>query len=185
MDDLTREEREQKHLKVKKTIRVFGITLTVIGGGLTIAGLISFFSAFNSMGMPELFWLAFIGLPLLGVGMGMISFSYQREVARYMKNEHAPVVNETAEDVSPAIHTATKTIKDAWSDINSTSSNGAKTHETNNSRKNVKCAKCGAINDENSKFCSECGASLKKVCRHCRNEVECDDKFCNNCGQRL
>ncbi|MCL1819149.1 MAG: zinc ribbon domain-containing protein [Oscillospiraceae bacterium] len=45
---------------------------------------------------------------------------------------------------------------------------------------------CGVINEENRKFCSECGAKLEEakanVCG-CGAEIETGKKFCGACGK--
>ncbi len=51
---------------------------------------------------------------------------------------------------------------------------------------NVKCWKCGAENEPNSKFCSSCGASLEPVkCPKCNTINEPGAKYCSNCGYQL
>lgn len=50
----------------------------------------------------------------------------------------------------------------------------------------VRCPKCGALNAENAKFCSECGTRLgPKVCPKCGHEVPAGSKFCPECGTKV
>ena len=53
----------------------------------------------------------------------------------------------------------------------------------------MKCQNCGAENEDNAKFCSECGAKLeepqKYACPNCGKIVKENAKFCNECGQEL
>ena len=53
----------------------------------------------------------------------------------------------------------------------------------------MKCQNCGAENEDNAKFCSECGAKLeepqKYACPNCGKIVKENAKFCNECGQKL
>lgn len=52
----------------------------------------------------------------------------------------------------------------------------------------VICAKCGFKNQDNSKFCNECGASLIKafgVCSKCNIIYKNGEKFCSQCGEKL
>jgi hypothetical protein len=45
-----------------------------IGGGIVpISGFASFFSAFGSMSPPRHFWIAFLGLPMVGLGVKMLN----------------------------------------------------------------------------------------------------------------
>ena len=64
-----------EHLKKKKTLKIVGFVLLGIGVVLSAIGLISFFSAFNSQGArsPDLFWCCFIGFPLIGVYLLLLS----------------------------------------------------------------------------------------------------------------
>ena len=48
------------------------------------------------------------------------------------------------------------------------------------------CTQCGKVNDENAKFCIECGASLKNVqCESCGALSKIGSKFCAQCGHEL
>jgi len=52
--------------------------------------------------------------------------------------------------------------------------------------KNWKC-ECGNVNPGKAKFCSECGKAKnsKKVCEKCKMPNDPNNKFCNNCGEKL
>src|SRR5687768_7329138 len=80
-----------KHHSTRGFLRVFG-PLTVVAGLVLIAiGFISFFAAMNADGPPGLFWCAFLGMPVLFVGIVMCKFGYIGAVARYLAAEAAPV----------------------------------------------------------------------------------------------
>lgn len=50
----------------------------------------------------------------------------------------------------------------------------------------VRCPKCGSLNGENAKFCSNCGTSLDpKVCPKCGKPVPSEGKFCPECGEKI
>lgn len=51
----------------------------------------------------------------------------------------------------------------------------------------IRCLECNALNDENAKFCSNCGAKLEKVrvCPECGKKLEKNAKFCSNCGKKI
>lgn len=50
----------------------------------------------------------------------------------------------------------------------------------------VRCPSCGALNNENAKFCSECGAKLgPKCCPNCGAEIAPGAKFCGECGTKI
>lgn len=49
------------------------------------------------------------------------------------------------------------------------------------------CVKCGAENDDGTKFCSTCGHRLdgKKECPFCHAEIKEASVFCSTCGKRV
>lgn len=53
------------------------------------------------------------------------------------------------------------------------------------------CMECGAENDPEAKFCTNCGADMEKqqmsrrTCANCGNEIEEGIKFCPNCGAEV
>lgn len=48
------------------------------------------------------------------------------------------------------------------------------------------CSGCGNnVMNKNVKFCSECGMSLIKNCGNCGSEVQLEQKFCPDCGDKL
>lgn len=138
----------RKHKRVKMILRIVGLTLLVGGLTCTIIGFVDFFSSMlgEEMGMPKLFFLLFIGLPCMGIGGAMTLMSAQRGMARYVKNETAPVFNELGEDISPGI----KSIADAVK--------GDTPNATN--KPVVYCSACGTPNDTDAKFCKSCGKAM-------------------------
>ena len=126
-----------RHKLIKLILRITGCSLLIIGLILTIIGFLHF-GDFES----NLFTLTFIGLPCTAVGIGVTIFSFSQNIARFIKNEHTPIINELAEDISPAIKTYTSAVKDGLLDHSS-----------------KPCA-CGNKNPSDSKFCNKCGAKL-------------------------
>lgn len=55
----------------------------------------------------------------------------------------------------------------------------------------IKCSKCGADLDPNSRFCNQCGAQVEReesstiLCPICGAILSADSKFCNTCGTKL
>ncbi|MDE6586685.1 MAG: zinc ribbon domain-containing protein [Clostridia bacterium] len=161
---------QDNHESTKKKLKIIGGILLVVGAVFAITGFISFFSAFNNGGWPELFWMAFLGLPMCGIGGSIIGIAYKREISKYMKDESVPVINEAAEELSPAVKAVTRAVKDGVG-----GSRGGS---------NITC-KCGEVNPPDGKFCTRCGAPLLSACPHCGGTVDADDKFCGNCGNKI
>lgn len=113
--------------------------------------------------MPKLFFLAFIGLPMLGIGAGLLTLAFRREIATYSKNESVPVINEASSEIAPAIQNVVKAAK---------------------TESGVRC-ECGALNDADAKFCKACGKPLAKTCDNCGENNSADSAYCNNCGNKL
>jgi len=168
--------------QAKSGMRTLGPALTVIGAILTLIGIGSFFIAMGSsntfsplhpsqsfsdfqnqadslfqqhrQGQPKLFFLAFVGLPTLGVGITITKAGYLKEITQY-----------AAKETSPAISTVVSTVRSAIND-----------GET-------PCPHCALPIEPGSKFCSHCGNALADLqCPQCNALVEPDDKFCPSCG---
>lgn len=127
----------KKHKFIKLILRIIGSSLLIIGLILTIIGFLHF-GNFES----NLFMLTFIGLPCIGFGIGITVFSFSQNIARFIKNEHAPIINELSNDISPAITTYASAVKDGLFEDN------------------TKPCACGNKNPADAKFCNHCGTKL-------------------------
>ena len=161
-------DKKEKHERIKKTLKIVGPIVAAAGLILTIIGIASFFSAFGSGDMPSLFWCAFVGLPMFGFGLMITITAFRREIATYHKNETAPVVNELAEDIKPAVQSVASAVRE-----------GAPAAQGS------VCPHCGEQNDAAAKFCKNCGGALRKDCPACGEQNEADAKVCDNCGAKF
>lgn len=160
-------DNQNKHNEVKKKLKIVGVILLVAGGVFAIAGFASFFSAFGNGGIPKYFWMAFLGLPMCGVGGSLLTFAYKREISTYVKNESVPVINEAAEELTPAVKAVVGAVK-----------------ESSGAPRGIVC-QCGEVNPTDGKFCTRCGRPLYSACPHCGAAVDADDKYCGNCGGKI
>lgn len=186
-NDYDREAEQQKHLKTKKTLKIFGFIAVIIGGICALTGFADFFLAFVSFGdrMPYLFFLLFIGIPLLGIGGTLLSFGFRKEFMMYGKNEAVPVINQAAHDVTPAVQTIVSAVNEVKkSDEKNFGVNESSTPGTTDENFIV-CPDCGHKNSDGARFCSACGKSLESFCPNCKQKVDKSDKFCPNCGKKL
>ena len=97
---------------IRTLLRIAGPVIFLAGLVCTIIGTISFFVSFGSFGMPHYFWLAFIGMPLMFVGVVLCQFGFFGAVARFIAGEVAPVaadsVNYMAEETKGGVETVAK-----------------------------------------------------------------------------
>src|SRR5204863_8779261 len=106
------------------------------------------------------FWCAFVGMPLLAVGMAICKCAYLGAGVRYVASEVAPigkdVTNYMVEGTKGSIRDVATAIGEGFAAANSPHA--------------VRCQKCGAENETPANFCHECGAPLTKT------------KRCEKCG---
>lgn len=155
---------DEKHLKTKKRLKIAGIVCLIVGGVCSIIGLIDLFvSGFFNGEMPKLFFLVFIGFPLLGLGSSLTAFGFKKEVSTYIKNETVPVTNEFLHDIKPGI----SMVKDAAKE------------------EKISCPNCQNEIDKKAEFCPQCGKQLKKTCSICGNDKDpLDSNYCSKCGNK-
>lgn len=160
----------------KKKLKIIGFAVLITGIALAITAFADFFitiarfNEFNGFGpgMPKLFFLGFIGLPLIAVGSMILKFAYMGKIARYTSNEVSPVIKDTAnyllDDTRDSIAGVFEGIKEG---------------------PGIKCRFCGEVNKQGSKFCDNCGKPLAVICPSCSTANDADAKFCRNCGKNL
>ena len=153
----------KQNKKIKRTLRIIGISLLTIGIIFSAIGFINFFVSFSSMEPPKLFWCAFLGLPLVGVGLGTTLQSYRGEIAKFVAEESAPAAQTFLRGVTPAVSDLAKEIASS----------------------NPIVCECGTQNNKGDKFCKACGKTLIATCPHCNVHLAPDSKFCTNCGKEI
>lgn len=154
-------EIDPKHAQKKDTLKTAGVLMMVIGGVCSLIGLIDFFSAFSGNGEPTLFWLLFIGFPLLGIGTKVAGFAFLGEVSRYAAGEVAPVAKDALDYLSEG-RSGERTAADL-----------------------VACPSCSTKNRPDARFCDNCGKALAKACPSCGRVNDDDSRFCDGCGTAL
>ena len=105
-----------QHTTIRKVLRVGGPSVGILGLLFLIVGLGSFFSSFGSFESPRYFWCAFVGMPLLFVGLVMCKFGYMGAVYRYMAAETAPVAKDTINYVGEHMQPGVKAVAKAVSE---------------------------------------------------------------------
>ena len=128
----------------------------VFGVGLVLAaiGFISFFSAFGSFGMPSMFWMAFIGLPLMGLGTTMIKAGYLGPASRYVAGEVSPTLRDTLGFLGTGGGHL------VCASCGGRNAADAKFCDDCGVALQRVCPTCSAVNAGDAKFCDDCGAEL-------------------------
>jgi hypothetical protein len=165
------------HREVRAVLRVIGPATALVGLLFVVIGFGSFFASFGSFEPPRFFWCAFVGIPLLGVGVMISKFAYIGTVFRYMAGETAPV----GKDVTNYMVAGTKdSIRDAATAVGE----GFAVAGRGQDARAANCPQCGAENDESANFCHDCGAPITKAkrCEKCGEVNNPLARFCDNCG---
>ncbi len=96
---------ESQNRPARGALRGLGFFLVVVGGIFALVGLVDFFSAFGGRGFPTKFWCAFVGLPMIGIGISCLKAGYLGAIGRYVAGETTPVASESvkyiAEELRP------------------------------------------------------------------------------------
>jgi hypothetical protein len=168
------------HNDVRDLLRTIGPLVVGVGAIFTIIGIGSFFAAFGTFQPPRYFWCAFIGLPLVGVGVAICKFAFMGAVSRYIADEVAPVgkdvINYMAEGTQDAVRSVASAVGEGLR-------GGAPGHEA----QGIHCPKCNTANEASASFCKGCGAPLarSKPCPSCGEPNDPDARFCDHCGKAL
>ncbi len=110
------EERLQsrQHSNIRTGLQVGGPIVLGLGLIFTAVGFGSLLAAFGSHEMPRYFWCAFVGMPLIFVGVSMCMFGFLGAFGRFVAGESAPVAkdvfNYMGENIEPGIKAVTKAI---------------------------------------------------------------------------
>lgn len=179
-----------RHRSNRSILRVIGPLILLAGIVLTLIGVDGFFSAFLGAFMNEpsfdgppagikLFFLAFIGLPMTGVGLMITKFAYFGAVARYIASEAAPVAKDTTNYMIDGTKGA---VGDLAQSVGAGIAEGLSGHRP--ATEMVDCPSCAAACDSGARFCDQCGAPIPGLvrCQSCGAMNEPDARFCSQCG---
>ena len=163
---------EPQFRKARTVLRTLGPLLALAG---LVCIVVAMVDAFGSSGFhgPRLFWLFFVGGPLLLFGTAMSMFGYMGVVARYQGREVGPAVsatfNDIAKDSAPGVRAIAGAVRDGVTD-----------------EVGSRCPACAFANDADARFCAGCGGVLEaKACGSCGHPAKADARFCDECGAGL
>ncbi|MGO9110750.1 MAG: zinc-ribbon domain-containing protein [Thermoguttaceae bacterium] len=141
------------HASTRRTLRMLGPILAGIGLLLMIIGIGSFFASFGSFQPPRFFWCAFLGAPLLFVGLVICGFAFQGAVLRYQVGEVAPVAKDAINYMAEGTQEGVKTFAAALGEGLAAGMGGSRKADN-------RCPKCSHSNDADAKFCKNCGIAF-------------------------
>ena len=141
---------DDKHTQTRNSLRLFGILSIIVALICIITGFkdafispIGPFAINNSSNPFGKFWLMFIGIPLLGVGIAMTKAGYIGKVAEYGAKEITPVA------------------KDAWNYFNEKDDASPPAKSSGGNIVNaIQCNSCQHLNATTSVYCNQCGNAL-------------------------
>jgi hypothetical protein len=133
-------------------LQIVGPTLAIIGLLFTIIGLGSLFSSSGTFELPRYFWCAFVGLPLLFVGLALSHFAFLGSFFRYYFGEAAPVLKDTFNYLAEGTKGGMKSTAQAIGEGLSAGVSMGKLRTI--------CLHCNQANDADAKFCKHCGAAM-------------------------
>jgi hypothetical protein len=122
---------DPRHSTKRAALVILGPTVAAIGLLFTVIGFGSiFFSA------SRYFWCAFVGLPLLVVGVAL-STLVLKDMFNYMAKGTKGGVKTTAQAIGEGLYESFSTAKPK-----------------------ATCPRCRQANDADAKFCKDCGAAM-------------------------
>jgi hypothetical protein len=138
----------------RNAFRAGGVAVFGIGLVLTVIAFADFFIAFGGSGPPTLFFLAFIGIPLMGVGGWLLLAGFGGAAAKYAAGELAPTAKNAIGSLG--LGGAGQTCPQCGSSVTAT----AKFCDECGSALSRTCPSCGNANAADARFCTECGRAV-------------------------
>lgn len=139
------------HRRIRGVLGIFGPLALALGVTLIVIGFTSLFSSVGSMQPPRFFWCAFLGIPVLFLGIVLTVPVFLGGVTRYVSAEVAPVHKDTfnymAEGTSPGVRTLAEAAGQGFA------SGVASAHTTT-------CPHCRGANRADARFCDQCGGLI-------------------------
>lgn len=194
------------HGRVRSQLRVLGPILILAGAIFLTVGVADFFAGFASgprrvefpalhptlpgeppapfgatsavEPKPSRFWCAFVGAPLLALGVWITKFAYLGAAVRYVATEVAPVGADVANYLVAGTRGAVRDLAGAIGE-------GVRAGGSAARGPALACRSCDAANDADARFCKGCGTPVVRsnVCAGCGEPNDLDAKYCDHCGK--
>jgi hypothetical protein len=173
---------DPRHRRTQAWLRTLGPVVLGLGGVFTAVGLFSFFSSFGTFEPPRHFWAAFIGLPLIAVGLALTRLGYLGAFYGYFFREVSPVAQDTFNTMAEGTRQGVQTMAHAVGRGLAAGMGGG----VPSAPETFPCERCQAPNPEHARFCNQCGTALKnRVCPGCGAALAPTTRFCSECGKPI
>ena len=183
------EKLDPGHSKPRNFLRVLGPIMLIAGGTLSVIGFILFFLPFFTDGDPNFIGMLFLilGGPLVVFSLPVTFMGYMGKIARYQASEIAPVGKDTFNYLVDGTQDSLKTASQAIGTGLGAGIGAGLNSPSSGSQNKIRCHKCNELQDEDAKFCDNCGSAILKTisCPQCNELNDPDAKFCDNCGVKL
>lgn len=140
--------------QLRSVMRIVGPVLVGVGLLLTAIAMFDFFAAFGGFGIPGNFWMAFVGIPLIGIGSAITKFAYLGPASRYVAGEVTPTIRDTLGALGIG---GGQTVCAACGGSNA--ADATYCDDCGVALRRV-CATCATANAGDAKFCKSCGGEL-------------------------
>ena len=175
-------EIDPRHKEVRGVLRIVGPLVLAAGLLLLGIGVASFFSSMGSFEPPRFFWCAFLGIPVLFLGLVLSAPAFLGSTSRFLSAEVAPVQKDTFNYLASGTSEGVRTLAEA---VGQGFAAGAGAGNAG-IEQTVPCPKCQAPNQPGAQFCAQCGADTRpKACPSCKARNEPTARYCNQCGTAL
>ena len=180
------------HARRRDSLRILGPLLVVVGVVFVVVAAVDFFSSFRDFStvrdgsegvvfpgsdvrpaiarsvMPGRMWCAFVGAPLMALGVFLTKVAYLGAATRYVANEVAPVGRDVVNYLVEGARGAARGVAGPAA--------GAGT---------CACRSCGVANEADAAFCKGCGKPVVRsnVCAGCGEPNDLDARYCDHCGK--
>ena len=139
---MTAEPGYSRQSSMRFMFRVAAVGVLILAGYFLYVGLTDLLSADDEP--PQMFWMLFVGVPLVAVGLWLAMAGFGGAAARYVAGEGAPVARDTLGHLTGGQGVG----------------NLGRTHPDGAPTGGPYCRACGTRNDAEASYCDSCGKSL-------------------------
>lgn len=154
------------------TMHLIGIILLFASIIFTIIGISKFGSGFMSTPsnvdeMNQVASNSFIGILLTAIGgfaftgaLILLYLANWSKISRNIAGEAIPIANEASAAMTPSFRNISKAVVEGYEEAKYDSNLRFSKNDIENEKIMIRCQMCGSLNEENSKYCLNCGQKI-------------------------